>query len=240
MSSFSILVVDDDQDMADSLVDIFDEFEYQASAVYNGADAVAAYKRSPADIVFLDVKMQGMDGVACLSQIRAFDPNAKIIMITGYGLEEVMAQAVEGGAVSVMRKPVDIERMLKEVEQVLPNGIVLVADDDPDFVESMRALLTDNDYAVHLASTGEDALHQVLSGSVDILMLDLKLPVMSGLEVYLEIKNRQPPPPTIIVTGYADELKSDVDLLRSLDVAGILSKPFDPDVLIDITRRLTA
>jgi len=240
MTGINILVVDDDHDMADGLVDIFDEFGFGSTGVYNGNDAFDAYTKTQFDIVFMDIKMPGMNGVECLAKIRAHDPNAKVVMMTGYSMETVLSQAIDEGAISVLRKPVEVERVLSEIKRILPHGIILLADDDPDFIQATRHLLADSGYAVHHATSGASAVEEVIGGQVDILILDLKMPAMSGLEVYLEIKRSKPPPPTIIVTAYVDELNPDIDHLRSMDVAGFLAKPFDPEELIEITRRLAA
>ena len=63
-------------------------------------------------------------------------------------------------------------------------------------------------------------------------MLDLRLPVLSGLEVYMELKNRGRAMPTVIVTGYAEEEAASIDSLHSMKVTGCLIKPFDPRDLL--------
>ncbi len=65
----------------------------------------------------------------------------------------------------------------------------------------------------------------------DAAFLDLKLPVLSGLEVYLEPKQQGRAVPTVIVTGFAAEEAESIDALRAMNVTGCLVKPFDPAVL---------
>ncbi len=108
---------------------------------------------------------------------------------------------------------------------------VLVVDDD-DFAASVEEFLTDHGYRVLVARTGEEAVEKVLANGIDLLVLDLRLPVLSGFEVYLELKNRGRTVPTIIVTGYAVEEKDSIDALRSMSVTGCLVKPFDPTELL--------
>ena len=71
---------------------------------------------------------------------------------------------------------------------------------------------------------------------IDILILDLKLPVLNGLEVYLTLKKQQRVVPTIIVTAYADEEASTIDRLRSMSVSGFFAKPFEPQDLLSAIR----
>ena len=62
--------------------------------------------------------------------------------------------------------------------------------DDPDFVEGIQQMLENAGYAVVIARDGQEAVEKVVGGAFDVLVLDLRLPVLSGLEVYLELKKR--------------------------------------------------
>ena len=90
------------------------------------------------------------------------------------------------------------------------------------------------------ARTGTAALACVLAGGMDLLVLDLRLPVLSGLEVYLELKQRGRAVPTIIITGFAEEEAAALDQLRSMEVTGCLFKPFDPAELLQVIERAIA
>ena len=70
------------------------------------------------------------------------------------------------------------------------------------------------------------------------MILDLRLPILSGLETYLELKRIGHAIPTLIVTAYMDEYADDIDRLRSLSISGILRKPFDPRELLKAVDRL--
>jgi CheY-like chemotaxis protein len=158
-------------------------------------------------------------------------------MMTGYSVEQLLEQAVEHGAWGVLDKPIDVHQMLRMLERIKPDGI-LVVDDDPDFVESVKNLLVDNGYTVFVATNGQEAIERIRSDGIDILILDLRLPILSGLETYLELKRTGHAVPTLIVTAYFDEYADDVDRLRSLSVSGILRKPFDPRDLLNAVERL--
>jgi two-component system alkaline phosphatase synthesis response regulator PhoP len=123
------------------------------------------------------------------------------------------------------------------LERIKPDGI-LVVDDDADFVESVKNLLVDNGYEVFVATNGQEAVDRIRSNGIDILILDLHLPILSGLETYLELKRIGHTVPTLIVTAYFDEYADDVDRLQSLSVSGILRKPFDPRDLLEAVERL--
>ncbi len=130
-------------------------------------------------------------------------------------------------------------------------GRILIVDDDDDFVASVEDLLVSNGYTVFVAGNGREAIERICSSeadnkrladkrrSIDILILDLRLPILSGLETYLELKKAGHTLPTIMVAAYADEEADVINQLRSLAVSGILRKPFDPRELLKMVERLS-
>ena len=111
-------------------------------------------------------------------------------------------------------------------------GCVLVADDDMDFADSTKDLLVAAGYSVCVAHDGRQAVDRVGQGGVDALVLDIRMPVLSGLYVCLELKATGKSVPTIVVTGYAGEETGALRLLRSMPDTQIMFKPFDPRELI--------
>ena len=185
----------------------------------------------------MDVRLPGKNGTESFLEIRKFKPSARVVMMTGYSVEQLLEQAIEHGAWGVLDKPINVHQMLEMLERIKPDGI-LVVDDDPDFVRSVQDLLVSNGYTVFVATNGQEAIERIRSNGIDILVLDLRLPILSGLETYLELKRTGQVVPTLIVTAYLDEYADDVDRLRSLSVSGVLSKPFDPRDLLEAVERL--
>jgi two-component system response regulator HydG len=238
VNPLDIFIVDDDRDFGESLSDILTSAGHRVELCFDGETAVRVFAEKAFDLTFLDVKLPGKNGVESFFEFRKIRPRARVVMMTAYSVEQLLSQAVAQGALGVLRKPFDTARMLGMLEDVKPDGVILTADDDPDFVDSLRQLLTGNGYKVVVARTGQEALATILARGIDILVLDLKLPVLSGLEVYLELKRRNRALPTIIVTGYAVEESEAMDQLSALSVAGCLVKPFHPRQLLDIIRRI--
>jgi len=112
-------------------------------------------------------------------------------------------------------------------------------DDDPDFVDSTRELLEERGHVVLVARTGPEAIEKMEAEQVGFLILDLRLPVLNGLEVYIELKRRGRVVPTLIVTAYAKEEAEALERLSSLEVDGFLKKPFPPEKLLEVIESLT-
>jgi two-component system, NtrC family, response regulator HydG len=232
----AVLIVDDDRDLAESLADVLEARGYDVELAGSGEEAVERFRRRDFDIVFTDVKLPGMNGVESLFAFRRIRPDAKVVMMTGFSVEQLLTQAVENGALAVLHKPFAMRDILAVLERIKPAGIIVIADDDPDFVDSIEPVLRGAGYRVLVARDGSDAVARVAAGGIDLLILDLGLPVLSGLDVYRRLEELGKLVPTIVVTGRAHEDCLGGDALR--DVAdSFLVKPFDPAHLL---RAVTA
>lgn len=238
MKTLKILVVDDDQGFAKSLSNLMSAEGYQVDMAFTGEEAISKFQEQEFDITFMDVKLPGKNGVESFFEIQKLKPEAKVIMMTAYTVEQLLQQAIEGGAVATLRKPFDMDEVLQVLEKIKPAGIVLIADDDPEFIQSVKNLLIEEGYNIFVATNGEEAVNKILANGVDVLILDLRLPIMSGLEVYLRLKEHNRIVPTIIVTGYAEEEAESINQLNEMSVTGCLVKPFDLKELTQSIEKL--
>jgi len=232
MKPLDILVVDDDRDLAEAICEALEMAGHRPVAAFSGTEAIQQFCDRRFDITFMDVKLPDINGVETFMAIRQMVPDAKVVMMTGYRIEQLLQQAVGHGAIKVLRKPFAMQDVLRTLREVVPAGMVLVADDDPDFSDSVRHLLEDSGYSVLVAVTGAEALDKGMAPEINVIVLDLRMPVMQGLDVYLELRRRGREVPVIVVTGYAQEEHEAIDVLRSLSVTGCLFKPFAPDQLL--------
>ncbi|HKX11479.1 MAG TPA: response regulator [Stellaceae bacterium] len=226
-----VLIVDDDQDHAESVGDILQMRGYAVELAASGEQAIARFQETDFHIVLMDVKLPGMNGVETFAEFRRIRPAARVLMMTGFSVEALLAEAIGNGALGVLRKPFAIAELLETIERVKPRGMVLVADDDPDFAESIEPILQRNGYVVEIARNGREALEKASTPGLTCLILDLRMPLLTGIEVFLKIKESTTPIPTIFVTGNAD---ADSDALREVNGfgRGLLMKPFDPADLL--------
>jgi len=112
---------------------------------------------------------------------------------------------------------------------------VLVVDDEPVVVNSIRKTLSRKGLGVDYANTAEEGLAKVLSGEYDLVLLDMKLPDMGGLELLGKIKRRAPDLPVVMVTGFAS-IDTAVEAIRS-GANDYVAKPFTPDELYSLTGK---
>ncbi|MBK6489302.1 MAG: sigma-54-dependent Fis family transcriptional regulator [Gemmatimonadetes bacterium] len=107
-----ILIVDDEAGVRSALGQLLEYEGYEVKAVSNGADGIAAYERLRPQLVFLDVKMAGMDGLEALRHIRQLDPGATVVMISGHATIQTAVEATQLGAYDILEKPLDTDRIL--------------------------------------------------------------------------------------------------------------------------------
>ena len=226
-----VFIIDDDRDHAESVADLLEFKGYAVELAFSGEEGVQRFRERDFDIVMMDVRLPGMNGVETFFEFRKIRPDARVLMMTGFSVEELVAQAIDHGALGVLHKPFAIDDLLAKLEQVKPRGMVLVADDDPDFAQSVEPVLRQSGYAVEIARDGREALLKASSPAITCLILDLRMPLLSGLEVYLRLKEAGRVMPTILVTGFVDEQNAARMRLGGF-TAGVLLKPFDPAELL--------
>jgi DNA-binding NtrC family response regulator len=117
--SVSILVVDDELSVRDSLTKWFVEDGYKAEAAADATEALKKLEPGKWDIIFLDIKLPGMDGMELQHRIKSIDPNATIIMITAYATVDTAVKSLKEGAYDYVTKPVDPDYLSHLVSNVI-------------------------------------------------------------------------------------------------------------------------
>ncbi|MDQ7781470.1 MAG: response regulator [Desulfomonilaceae bacterium] len=237
-----ILLVDDNEDFLDNIKDVFEDEGYEVLTATSGEGAVQLVKDRPVDVVVMDIKMPGMNGVEAFIEMKKFKPGVKVIMCTAYIVEATIRRALSEGAQAVLNKPFEMEVLFRTVETVLEGGPpcnVLVADRDEEFCNRLGQCLRAHGYQAVTAVYGPEAVTKAGEASFDVLVLDKGLPLLDGLEVYDRIKKMQPNLVAAIITGNAHEMDSRTlrDLRRKPGVV-TMKKPFDETELIHLLQDL--
>jgi two-component system response regulator HydG len=114
-----ILVVDDLKSIRLSLGGMLGDEGYNVALAEDGYQAIEMAKQTPFDLVFMDIKMPGINGVQAFREIKKIDPEMVVIMMTAYSVEDLVSAALEEGAYGVVYKPFDIDELLKTIESAL-------------------------------------------------------------------------------------------------------------------------
>jgi DNA-binding NtrC family response regulator len=103
----TILLVDDEKDFVEMLAMRLEDTGEKVTAAYDGQMCLEALKRASFDVVVLDIKMPGMDGIQTLKQIKAMAPLVEVILLTGHGSTETAIEGMKLGAFDYLLKPAD-------------------------------------------------------------------------------------------------------------------------------------
>ncbi|MDP3729278.1 MAG: response regulator [bacterium] len=234
-----ILIVDDDKEFCASMADILEAKGYEVESENSGEAAIAKVKEKSFDVVLMDIKMPAMNGVEAFKKIKEISPKTVVIMITAYSLEDLIKEALREGAFGVLRKPLDIDKLIEQIGLAKERGmLILITDDDPNTRETFKDVLEAKGYKVATAATGEEAIERSRERPSDILFMDMKLSALNGLETYLAIKEINPKVIAVIITGYYEETKDLVDKALEKGVYTYLKKPLDMDKVLDLIEEI--
>lgn len=237
-----ILIVDDDVSMNKTMSMILKRKGYAVSTAINGPDAIEMVRAEPFDIIFMDIRMPVMDGVETFEKIREIRPDAVVMMMTAYAVEELIQRALQEGAYGIIYKPLDIEKTLLTIEEVKKKKegmLIMVVDDEPGIAKTLRAILENKGHHVGIASNGEEAIGIAKEKLHDILFIDMKLPTINGLQTYLEIKKIYPEVIAVMMTGYRQEMAELTDRATKESAYAVLYKPFDMECLLKIVDEIS-
>lgn len=107
-----LMVVDDEKGIREALVQVFEYEGHEVRAAEDGPDALLMAESFHPDVIFLDVKMPGMDGLDVLARLRTECPGALVVMISGHGTIETAVEATRNGAYDFLEKPLDTDLLL--------------------------------------------------------------------------------------------------------------------------------
>jgi DNA-binding NtrC family response regulator len=113
----SVLIVDDSKGICQTMSMILKRKGFDVDCVMDGPSAIERIKERPFDVVLLDIRLPGMDGVEVFKKIHAVHPKTRVAMMTAYSLEDKVREALDGGAETVFYKPLDIETVISYINK---------------------------------------------------------------------------------------------------------------------------
>jgi two-component system response regulator CpxR len=112
-----VLLVDDEREFVQTLSDRLQMRDVGSAVVYDGEQALSAIEEEEPEVMVLDLKMPGIDGVEVLRRVKTEHPNIEVIVLTGHGSAEVEKLCMELGACAYLEKPVDVETLAATMKE---------------------------------------------------------------------------------------------------------------------------
>ena len=236
-----ILVVDDNEEFCLNVTDILELQGYEVVSAHDGFKGLELVKENGFDLVLMDVKMPVMDGVETYKKVKEIAPDTPVIMVTAFAVEELLSEALRQGAYGSLKKPIDFDQLLELIKQATGKGaLILVADDDENLCTNVQHILSDENYRVSIANDGNEAVEKAEKNNFDIMLLDMKMPALNGLETYLTIRKFRPNVVAVVITGYRQETDELVQRALQESAYTCLEKPIDMEKLVSLLAQIKA
>jgi two-component system NtrC family response regulator len=132
----NVLIVEDEKSQREMLEGFLLRQGFSVSSVDGGEKALDEVRRGTLDLVLLDYKMPGMDGLETLRGIKGINPELAVVMMTAYGTIETAVQAMKDGAADYLTKPIDLDELLLLIEKVLEK--ILLVRENKELKEQLR------------------------------------------------------------------------------------------------------
>jgi len=220
--NYRVLLVDDEEEFLSATSQALVRRGLDVEVAPNGVTAIEMVSRERFDLVVLDVRMPDIDGTEVLGIIRSKQPELPVIMLTGHASVHDAFQTSRDGAADYLAKPVDMDELAARIGEVVTrfrqrqgpdlqaaqpvapakNIRVMLIDDEVEFLDSLGKVLRRRNLELVTAESGEKGLALLREQLVDVVVLDVKLPGMDGLEVLRRIRHRHPSVQVIILTGH--------------------------------------
>jgi CheY-like chemotaxis protein len=233
-----LLIVDDEVDNCENLSDILTDIGYVVDIAHDGPAALGLVDQNGYDVALLDLRMPGMDGLELYQRIKRIAAGTRAIVVTAYAGSETAHSVLVAGAWRIIPKPVDIKKLIGLIDEATCHPRVLLVDDDTEYCENLWDLLSANEYRVHLAHDAQDAIKAIRKYEFQVVLLDMKLPDRSGDEMVASIRQANHETRILIVTGFADEMKSRIEAALAAGAERVCYKPLEPLSLLATVREM--
>jgi DNA-binding NtrC family response regulator len=213
-----LLLVDDEQEFLAATGRALENRGFDVETVASAGIALRLTQLFRFDVSVLDLRMPEMDGIELLVRLKKRWPWLPVIILTAYGTVRDARRATSCGCYEYLSKPCDLEvlaRLAREaIEKARPESVsdpherirVLLVDDDQEHLDSLATVLRRRYMDVTKASNGSQALAILDERFHDVVVLDVMMPGMHGLEVLQRIKRRSATTEVLLLTGHPSAL----------------------------------
>jgi DNA-binding NtrC family response regulator len=257
--SEKVLLVDDEEDFLEAVAERMRARGIEVSTTTSARDALEMIEEKTFDAIVMDLMMPELEGTEALRAIKNKKRELQVILLTGYVTLEQVLQAMRVGAMDIMEKPPDLDVLTQGIKEahekkeeilaekqaekelkkkhitILRGGLkmkprVFIVDDEEELVQTLSERLTVRDYDVSTSLSGEDAIEKLKRYNFDVVILDVAMPGMDGIETLREIKRIKPLTEVIMLTGHGT-VESAIEGMR-LGAFDFLIKPCKTEELV--------
>ncbi len=240
----TILVVEDQTDLRKLAKEILESHGYTVLTAADGGQAIWQAERhaGPIQLMLTDVVMPGMTARELAGRMKPLRPATKVLYMSGYTDDVVVHRGIVDLGVAYIQKPFTPGSLAAKVREVLgpvrPAATILVVDDEAGIRGLLRDLLKTAGYEVLEAEDGRQAMTQVETHHVDLMITDLIMPEQEGIETIGLLRQRQPNLKIIAMSGAMDSVF--LEAASHLGTQATVAKPFNNEKLLETVQRVLA
>ena len=240
-----VLIVDDEEGICRHLKNELQKEGHEVDYTISSSRVLEKLKdaekgKNAYQLLLLDIKMPKVSGLELLKQIREVYIDLDIIIITGHGDEDTAIEAIQLGAVDYLLKPISLQALYTTTFRLQQKGSrerkeflvprILVVDDERELCVRIKRELEKEGYQVATAYDGVEALEYFKNTHVDVIISDIRMPRMDGLELLEKCKEITDNFIPIVITGFGDHEKAIASL--RLGAFDYLRKPISIEKLV--------
>jgi DNA-binding NtrC family response regulator len=132
-----VLLVDDEEEFVETLAERMRNRGMEVSTTNSGADALELVDDETFDVVVLDLKMPGIDGLEALKRIKKRRPDIQVVLLTGHATVEQGVEAIKEGALEFLEKPIDLTSLTDTIHRAKATKMVLVENETRERIKEI-------------------------------------------------------------------------------------------------------
>jgi two-component system response regulator HydG len=238
MKSPRVLLVDDEAPLRLTLAANLELEGFVVTEAASAEDALMLVRNHGFDLVVSDIRMPGMNGVELFRELRRLRPKLPVVLMTAFALEELVEEALQTGAYTVLSKPFDVGNAIEVFWQAVRSPVVLVVDGQPQFAAHAATQLKKLGLRAEAVAGASQAFSFLSAGNVDLCVVDVLLGEQTGPELVAQLRALHPG--LSIIAMSSDDAPGLVRQMASLGTQSFLKKPLSiPELVrsIAVARR---
>ncbi|HTZ11435.1 MAG TPA: response regulator [Candidatus Margulisiibacteriota bacterium] len=234
-----ILILDDEVRIRELMRKALEREGHEVVSVPSSEQALEIIFKEPFDLFLLDIGLSGESGISVLKKVREYRKNVPIVIYSGVLTSELEQEARIAGANEVFSKDMDILQLVEQIKKIVKSGekttqgpaksgekkSLLIVDDEEGIRRVLREFFKRKGFDVFEAGSGEEALQLIRSTKVSVVLLDMRMPGMDGLETLRKILEINPKLGVVMATAEQDDEK--IKIALELGAYSYVLKPFD-------------
>ena len=242
-----VLIIDDEEIFLDLLKTYLVDKGYEVTVSTSGQKILKLLFEKPYDIVLLDVWMVDMSGIEVFKKIRKANPKLPVVLMTGYAASSLVSTLQDLDVDAFIKKPFKLKEVHSTIERIIEERKkgaepeaeeveapdldkskyrILLADDDDQYRFTLKEMFKDQGLEALEAKDGQEAweIYQQNQG-INVLVLDIKMPRMDGVELLKKVRENNPDVTAIFITGL-DDKNLHKQLIEEKGAYAVFQKPF--------------